>query len=125
MKDTKSFELFQLSFLVTRAQLRRRKTNVQADVITSPYQMLLDSMIPHPLSMISLIPCTASVCGTTLATILIHVSGIPSSGQKIPLSSNCGIQAPMASFMASAEVSQMVERKMPKLIPTNPWSSSR
>ena len=31
-----------------------------------PYQMLVDSVMPQPLSMMSLMPCTVSVWGSSL-----------------------------------------------------------
>ena len=37
--------------------------------ITITYQMLVDSVMPQPRSMISLMPCTVSVCGSSLTYI--------------------------------------------------------
>ena len=71
-------------------------------------------------------PCTASVWGNIRATVIIQGLGIPSSGQMIPQSSMWGKHAPMESFIASMLVSQMVERKNPKLIPAKPdYSDAR
>ena len=47
----------QLSFLPTNIQLRVRKAMIQAEDMPIPYQRLEDSVMPHPLSMTSLMPC--------------------------------------------------------------------
>ena len=110
----------QFIFFFTNIQLTVRNASIQAEEIPMPYQILFDWEIPQPLSMMSLIPCTASVCGNILATVIIHCLGIPSSGQMIPQSNMWGKQEPMESLMASMEVLQTVERKNPKLIPAKP-----
>ena len=110
----------QFIFFFTNIQLTVRNASIQAEEIPMPYQILFDWEIPQPLSMMSLIPCTASVWGNILATVIIHCLGIPSSGQMIPQSNMWGKQEPMESLMASMEVLQTVERKNPKLIPAKP-----
>ena len=88
--------------------------------------MVLVSPSPQPRSMISRMACTDSVCGSSLTKVTIQGWGIPSSGQMIPQSSMWGKHAPMESFIASMLVSQMVERKNPKLIPAKPdYSDAR
>jgi len=89
-----------------------------------PYQILFDWAIPQPLNMMSRIPCTASVCGNILATVIIHCRGIPSSGQMMPQSNMWGKQDPMESLIASMELLQTVERKNPKLIPAKPYEEN-
>ena len=70
----------------------------------SPYSRLVDWLMPHPLSITSLIACTGSVTGSILATIFIHWLGIASNGQLIPLIASWLRLKPMVSFIASPEV---------------------
>ena len=58
--------------------------------------------------------------GRVLATVIIHLLGIPSRGQRIPHRSRWLRHVPMEILTASAEVLTTVERKNPKLIPAKP-----
>ena len=92
-----------LSFLPIKIQLRVSNASIQAEDVPSPHSKLVWEM-PQPLSTMSLIPCTASVMGSILATVIIHWLGIASKGQLIPLIANWLRLKAMVSLMASPEL---------------------